>query len=960
MAPHTRGEEEPLIPSSSASLIDNKAPETGEPISTSLTSSELDHDTEESIDLGAATAAPAIVAPTTAVDALSSRTEEEEKKEEKEEEGRGEVIAHTAVQPTPLHDSTLTELRVEGNGGKTRDSSEYGTPSASPVPPPEVAFQAERRRKPPESLLVAEAAPPSATIAFEPILEKPGLDSQNLQEYFTTSLAREGGEVLMYVLWCGALLPCTTPNELEVAVLISNICVYLVEVQSPSVQEQQRTSWSGSNLPLMLVLTANLDHISKITVTGIFDQNVHVELHDKSPLRSFALFPPTPETSVQILQQLKAALDACGLHYTNMDAKSSGQSRGLSGVAVISPDSSSIDKLREQLAQDKAVTRLSNFIATHKSKNLVGSFEVALRTSIMERAQRIDVAQQLIVNVVSADILPFSTGRVSLKPLNLILTSEHIFLCLENHLFHSLFQSATTKQAFPQFQMLSSLPIASITGVQMCDKSQVLRSHSDLVYEFTISFESKEGRGETVGEEGEGCECHWLLCVHNQAYLARFLENLRHTWKIIHMKEFPLVHTTLRLPQFHKYHKLVSSPLPVLPSVHTPLKSPSAKHKPHPPLFVMSEHLLQFACLSHGKRLRCFKDRFALADFLKSDETILSLFLAHCQPPVNKKREVEVCVIVSNYAVYLLSDQENIHIWLDAGGVSSFTRMSLLNPENNSNLQCFFRLWLNDVAKVQVGVLNLCIRLIESKTESTIDIFTRNLHSTMAFLSALAGILHLQNPTEQEQPSEFLSDYVDINEDNPFGEDGSFSGAVPVDLNKRPVEFSLTTAQQLSELKLHLVENTPAVSQGTSVQNCAESMQILDHQVILLAEQVRFKDNDHLHYRPHLSLLTNYGLYLCSNSASPDISPCPFSSSQLLVRKEKWTRIDSIQHVQVAEDEHHGVLQLIISARIEGRGEGGVRLCLVPQNTELTNIFLHFLSLLWRERMGRQLPVYYL
>ena len=942
------GEETPS--SGSASLTDSKAPETGEPISVSLTSSELDHDTEESIDLGVATA--------TSADAVAPHTSHT--REEEEEEVEREGITDTVPETTPPDDPALAELQVEGGGARARDSSEYDTPSSSPIPPPEGAGQATGRRKAPESLPVAEVPPPPAAIVFEPLLDKPGLDNQNLQEYFTGSLAQEKDEVLMYVLWCSALLPCTAPNEIEAAILISNITVYLLEVQSPHLQQQQGTSWSSSNLPLAPVLIANLDHISKITITGIFDQNVHVELHDKSPLRSFALFPPTAETSVQIMHQLKAALDACGLHYTNTEAKQSGQLRGISDVVIVNPDSSSMEKLREQLAQDKAVARLSNFIATHKSKNLVGSFEVALRTSIMERAQRMEIAQQLIVNAVSADLLPFSAGRVTLKPLNLILTSEHIFLCIENFLFHPMFHSTATKQAFPQFQMIDSWPIASITGVQMCDKSQVLRSHSDLVYEFTISFEDKEGRGKNVAEDGEGNESHWLLCVHNQAYLARFLESLRHAWKSIHMRELHLVHTTLRLPQFHRYHKLASSPNPPFPALHTPLKSPLGKHRPHPPLFIRSEPLLRFTSLTHSERLKCFKERFALADFLKSDETILSLCLAHCQPPINKKREIEVCVVVSNYGVYLLSDHENIRIWLDAGGVSSFTRMSLLSQDGNSDLQCFFRLWLNDMAKVHAGMLNLCVRLFENKSDNAIDIFTRNLHSTMAFLAALAGVLHLQSPTESDQSSEFLSDYVEINEDNPFGEDGSHSGAVPINVNKRPVEFSLFSAQQLAKLKLHLVENTPAVSQGTSVQKCADSMQILDHQVMLLAEQVRFKDLDHLHYRPHLSLLTNYGLYLCSNHVSPDISPCPHSFSQLVVKKEKWIRIDAIQHVQVAEDEYHGVLQLIISARSEGRGGGVIRQCLVPQNTELTNVFLHFLSLLWRERMGKQLPLCYL
>ena len=911
---------------SSLSLTDVKSPETPDPISVSLSSTDL-LDTEDSIDL----------ASTVAVDTTP-----------KTADGRKDACEQNSVSAKAIEPQSNDT--VEQQKDEETDKDDFQTPSSSPLPPVDdevLTPTTRRRRRLPDSLTIMRKS--SKSISLEPINEKPGLDSQDVQDYFKTRLSRERSEVLMYVMWCSGLLPCTTPNELELAIFISNTSLYLLEVQSPFQQQELSTSWGSSNLPLFPVLITSLDHISKITIIGAFDRNVLVELHDKSPLRSFALFPPTQETSDQIIQQFKAALDAYGLHYLIVDAKETAQLhvKSTSGVVIINPDSTTLGKLRKQLVRNKAFTRLSNFIATHKSKNLVGSFEVELQTSISERAQSIQVAQQLIVNIVTADLLPFSTGRVNLRPLNLILTSEYIFLCEEHLLFHHLFQSATVKQLFPHFEMTSSWPIAAITGVQMCDKSQVLRSHSDVVYEFTISFKS----GESREDDEEASEAHWLLCVHNQAYLSRFLESLKRTWKSIHNRELPLVYTTLLLPQFHKYHRLVTSTNLMLPSSSTPLKSPSGRHKLHPPLFIRSESLLHF---SSSKRLHCFKEHFALADFLKSDETIITVFLAHCQPPMDKKKEIEVCVIVSNYAVYLLSDKENIRIWLDAGGLSSFTRMSLLNPENNSDLQCFFRLWLNDLARVKVGILNLCIRLSEAKSESTVNIFTRNLHSTMSFLAGLASIINLQDPTQDEQASDFLSDYVDVTED-PHGED--HSGASSINPTKHPVDFVLPTPKRMGELMIRLVENTMAVLQSTSVKKCADSLQILNHQIMLLAEKVRHKDMDYLHYRPHLVLLTNYGVFLCSNHSSPEISPCPFSPSELVIRKEKWIRIDAIQNVKIAEEEQYGVPQVFITAR----SDTGVvsSQCLVPQNTQLTNIFLHFLSLLWRERMGRQMPIQY-
>ena len=168
---------------SSLSLTDVKSPETPDPISVSLSSTDL-LDTEDSIDLASTVAAD--TTPKTA-------------------DGRKDACEQNSVSAKAIEPQSNDT--VEQQKDEETDKDEFQTPSSSPLPPVDdevLTPTTRRRRRLPDSLTIMRKS--SKSISLEPINEKPGLDSQDVQDYFKTRLSRERSEVLMYVMWCSGLL----------------------------------------------------------------------------------------------------------------------------------------------------------------------------------------------------------------------------------------------------------------------------------------------------------------------------------------------------------------------------------------------------------------------------------------------------------------------------------------------------------------------------------------------------------------------------------------------------------------------------------------------------------------------------------------------------------------------------------------------------------------------------------
>jgi hypothetical protein len=759
---------------------------------------------------------------------------------------------------------------------------------------------------------------------LDPIV-KPGLDSDTLHHFFTNKVAKSADEILMYVIWCSVSLPSTYPYEVQGSMMISNTNLYILEIK-----RDERDKWNTEDLPLLVIVSEQLDHLSRVVLTGIQDQNIYIKLHDKSPVGSFIVFPPTSELTSQLFEQLKAALDSSSLHYNIIEHNRAKQVVGLSDILFVTPDAHTIDNYKLWLSDAKTRVRLANFVSINKNKSLLGMYEMELKQGARQLADAFDVIYQIVVCVVCNDVMAGNNGSAHFQPHQLILTNSYVYLCQEPFISKPSLHSTRAKHTFPSLYLSRIISIKTITSISLCVRPLLIADET--MHQLCITYSNNSSL---------------YLATHSLQYLERFIKALQRQCDDAEdaSNKVSVSRLTSEIPSFPK-------PLFILPAT-------GGKSKVTPPLFIESPSILRFAALPHWKKVLMFKEYFAQGDFMKSDETLLSIFMAHSQPLLEKTTQIELCVIVSNYAIYFLSDVAGIKTWLDAGGNSSFARMSLLNSQNDVQLQCFYRIWLADLISLKVGPFLLSVRVYEGKCNSYIDILTTDAQCVRNFMSSLAASVGFNRETPEKDIENILEGFVDVTDDV-FG---SMTTDLPdpTHLTKRSIiELMLPSDAHLNDLKLHLVESHPDVARGSSITKCSESIQFLFTSVMLLAEQVRVRETMIVTYRPHLFLLTNFGLFVCGNSLNAEMIPSLLilTSSQLVVKR--WIRIDDIQRVQVARDPQYHAPQVFIYTRGNESDFTSIHLCVVPSTQAVADVFVTFIDMTWEEKMGKPLLLQYL
>ena len=752
---------------------------------------------------------------------------------------------------------------------------------------------------------------------------KPDLGNEIFHRFLMKKVVRDSSEVLLYVLWCGLCLPSTSPFQVEGAVVISNDCLYLLEVKGYQ-------DWNGETLPLLPLTSTKLDRISRVTITGMFNFNLYFEVHQGSPITGFMVFPSNSEQCQILVHQIKAALDASNLDYSTMDVIEAKNSKKTSGILFISPDHYSSNRLKEWLSHDRTNVRLANFVSTQMDRKAVGMYEVELQQSCKELAKSFDIEQYLTVMLVDQN------SPCGLHTLVLVVTSTELFLYKEAFITGPGLRFTPLKHLFPPLSILHHEKISSVKRIVVCDVPQTIHSPSDMMYQFSIEF-------------APNSEVPWYLCTRDKECLSQVLTYVQKQWNMLLTNSSTLVTAT-------------SSPLSYftnLPQLVTHSLKKDGSHKAGVPRLIKSKMLLQFDSLPHWNKLEVFKEHVSQANYLKHDETVVTSCLVLCVPSLEKKLEVEVCILISNYAVYLLSDIDGIRQWLDAGGTSSFSRMSLLNPDSEYPLQCFYRMWLSDLQKVEVNHLSLSLCLYETRPSVTIEILTCSAPATASLLTALVAKINIVDHKQAEKEGKILQDFVDITDD-PFGdEDDETEDPSPPSpsLSRPSVEMIVSSNKDLTALKLHLVESQPEVARGSSVRKCSESMQIICSQIMLLAENIRVRDTMLCHYRPHLLLVTNFGLFLCSNTSLPNNTPCLSLNTPTNINVKKRLKIDDILLVEITSDPAYHVPQILINIKPSEKKEGRAQLCLFPMSLIQCYVFVNQLGLLWAERTGQALQI---
>lgn len=826
-------------------------------------------------------------------------------------------------EPTELQSHAKQQIEQVSSSQELPKNRVNGrTPSEEVSPPPGESDSTEDE-------LVSENIKHRRSSYAGPI-KKPDLGNTKFQKFLMKKVVRDSSEILMHVVWCGLSLPCTAPYQIEGAVVISNDGMYLLEVKG-----HQNWEWDGrpDDFPLFPIASLRLDHLSRIMVTGMFNLNLYVEVHQGLPITSFVIFLANSDECNQLAAQVKAVLEATNLDFKVMDALEAKKMKKSSGVVFVSPDHYSGGRLKEWLAHDRTNIRLANFISTQMDKSAVGMYEVELLQSRKEMAHSFDIEQYL--TVISVD--PCSNCK--LHTLVLVVTNTNILMFEEAAITGPGLRFTPAKHAFPPLSIVNYETISSIKSITLSRESHFVHSPSDPMFHVVIEFE-------------KSISVPWYFCT-------RELPTLRSALVYIQQQRNTLLSTDTRIIT------AISSPLPYFNTLtNIPSYSPKTEnsHKSDIPRLVKNKHLVRFNYLPYWQKQAVFNEHISQANYLKQDEAIVYSELVYCVPLLDRKKEIEACVMISNYAVYLVSDIMRITQWLDAGGVSSFSRMSLLNPENEYPLQCFYRMWLSDVRKIEVNHLQMSFNLQEVRPNVGVDIITGNAQVTASFITALACKVKLidKQPVEHE-----MQDFVDLATD-PFGDEAENAETLPSPGTVRPqVEYSLLDEEHLTKLKLHLVESQPEVARGSSISKCSKSMQIICSQTMLLTEQIRVRETIKPHYRPCLVLVTNYGLFICSNGSLPDNTPCLLLGSPSNIKVKKWSRINDILSVSLSTDVGHNVPQIELTVKTlvgSGRPDVQTQLCLYPLSRSQGYILVCQLKMIWAERTGlkgHSLPIHH-
>ena len=795
------------------------------------------------------------------------------------------------------------------------------------------------------------------------IVAKPGLDNNNLRMFFKKIIADDTSEILMNITWGVGNLPCAPSCEIEAGTIISDKAVYLLEVLDPKNHRSRPLSWGTENLPLAKITCCYHASLRSLSI-GIFDQSLTVESFEKGLVKRFVFFPHTYEKLNMFVENLKAAFDAYKMPYEVVSPEQGFVSSTSKGLLILHPTTDDMSRLKESLVWASSRAKVGNAVSAFaKSDSSITSmvkFDSELRKMTSDAVAKFDLVQYVIVGELSCDNLPLSNGREHVQTRALILTNDTIYLCKEELDSWPHKNASIRSPPFPRCSVVDSHPIGRISGIKVCDKSHPIVSSTDPLYEFSITFEELDDIKLSPMLSAE-----WVLCVHDRQYLDQFLGCLTHLSNELQKENQKLVsikHTSARLmmPLSPKPPKSVA-----MDTLHSARKDANTKiisTRGSNPCFVSSRVLYEFSIYTNYQRLKFFKRHVAQAEFLKSDEVPLSVFLAHCSSSHSDYVEIEVCVIISNYAIYLLSDADNIQQWVEMGGVFSFQRRNLLDRKNADVARCFYRLWFNEMKQVDVGVFYDSISVTDAKEPGSprFTIHTENPSATLSFLTALSCVVELHDSAEEAAMDDLLEDYDLMVESVPTDASKLKTGQQQQQ-QQHHVEFVYHTGEKLDDLKRDMVHKSPAITKSIPWESAREALRILYQQVMLLVEELRIRDLLTSTFYPHLVFLTNFGIYVCPNEASEKCSPSVLDPSKLSVKK--WCHIELIERVHVSSPmvSQYSLFNVTVYLRRIGRGsfssEDSTSLSLLVQNSELLGNFLYHFELMYYEKCGKQVPI---
>ncbi|KAL5515060.1 hypothetical protein EMCRGX_G000178 [Ephydatia muelleri] len=696
-----------------------------------------------------------------------------------------------------------------------------------------------------------------------PVIYKPGIESQEFTEFFISSVAREKHETLLVVEWGTCQLPSCFLCQVETCLLVSDSSLYLLGVIA---QSSGQVLWQSKSYPLWLIVQASLDELCQVSC-GVNDQYLIFELSHKVSIQRFVMFFPTSERTSNMIANIKAALESVSVDYDDINSSQRAMCMAMENrVLFVIADDSDTKRLKCDLVRDHVCMESVNCTPLGEFVSIDSEFDVKQASS------KVAIKHYMVAWEMVSDIIPSSNGVCSLQLRALVLTQDSVYLCREDMLSRLVMGSIPLCPSSLLSFVLDCHPISEVTGIKECDKACLLSSPSNPVYQFSIAF-GGHGDGTTGSSSGE-----WVLCVHNSQSMDQFISFLSKAWCGIHGSPLPHGHTTVPLLD--------------------PCPRPSLDGEDMQGLrFYTNRALMELCTSSYDRKVEFFKEHVALAEFDKTNEGCLAFFMALCTPNYNTQAEIEVLVVVSNYAIYIVSTIDYIQLWRKARGPSSVELVVSKREKMQEKMPCcFHRIWLSDIKEVTVGLFYLSVQLNTAKLSGEgVVIITQLAESTLALLGAIAGAVDLKDVFEEDAKSDILAEFEDL---------GSHPIVKRIAGSKLPVKSQATFRQpHLAEgdkLRYLLMENSNKARTSTG---STFGLHILGQQVMLYAEVLPKQSCDASpQCHPHLVLLTNHGLYMCTNDIASHHSPAVFRTQQL--RLKKWCPVEQIGRVEIAMADH--------------------------------------------------------
>ena len=805
------------------------------------------------------------------------------------------------------------------------------------------------------------------------VIPMPGLESQELMEYFRCSIAREKNETLLAVEWGVSQLPCCFLCGIETGLFVSDRSLYLMEVIAQPVEQ---LPWRSKSLPLRLIVQVNLEDLCQVT-SGTRDQYIILEFSRRISTRCFVMFPYTCDQGASLVHHIVAALDGYSIPHraTTTRKKEITSSKERNEVAFVDEGDGDHLGMREDLVkEDLLVKTVSCGIQLDEFDDINSELDVKQASS------KVVIIHYVVGWEVLSDIIPSTPGVCSLQLRALVLTQDCVYLCREDVLSCLVMGSIPMCPSSLLSFVLDSHPMSEVTCIKECDKAYLPLSPSNPVYQFSIAFTHADPNGDCSSGE-------WVFCVHNCQLMDQFTSSLCKAWCGIHGSPLPHVHTTVPLVN----HPLRTS-LPSEDSSTQGLK-PSIPSEDSPTQvlrFYHSRALLELCMSSYDTKVEFFKEYVpTTTEFDRMGDDIQAFFMGRGRPSYHSYVEIEVCVIVSKTSIILVSTPDGAVLWNDKNALSHSDTAKRQNKTADAmKLQRVHQMWLSDIKEVNVGLFYLSVHLITgNSSEEGVVIITQLPSSTLALLGAISGAVDLKDVVTEEV---LLREFDDVS-DHPI----TMSLSTWRPLPQRPsASFRQALDAEGNELLSLLANYTPENIKHPKVKKIQpSSICVLCQQVMAPVDKVNTHATvvapDHL----HLVLLTNHGLYMCSNDSYSNHSPAVFRAQQLSVKK--WCPIEQVGHLEVTMAEHSiRIYPTVTSTQSDrpkhsstqsdqpkhtstqsdqpnntstqsdqpkhtsphsdhpSRSHMSPIVHLVAQNSELVRSFIYLLSLLWSENNG--------